>query len=65
MTRKENDEAICREVAHIAGDASGAAQAIRELERRRRLGLTAWIQHEGQVWFVVNKSDVMRKEAAQ
>lgn len=47
------DEALARQLADILGPSSAAAQAVAELDRRRRNGEDAFIARLGKTWLVV------------
>jgi len=46
------EEEMARKVAHIIGEQSAAARALREMDRRRSEGHGAWITYDGKTWFV-------------
>jgi hypothetical protein len=55
-------ESLARRVAYIMGDSSGAANALRELERKRMDGCVAWIELQTGVWIVGSLPPYERKE---
>lgn len=46
------DEAIAARIAHVIGDQSGAAFALKELKRQRDAGRDAWLTRQGTTWCV-------------
>lgn len=52
LNEPSRDEALARNVAHIIGDQSAAALALRDLDKRRATGQGAWITNVGKSWFV-------------
>jgi len=52
MSKTDDSEMLCRRVAHIMGESSGAAQAIKCLEAKRAEGMDAWVWNEGNKWLV-------------
>jgi hypothetical protein len=51
-TRDGEAEALARRIAAIMGEASAAAKAVSEVDRRRSEGLEAWIESATGVWIV-------------
>jgi hypothetical protein len=50
--RLQTDEAHARRVAHILGESSAAAEALQELDQRRRAGEDVGIFLVGPRWIV-------------
>lgn len=48
-------EALCQRIAGIMGEQSAAAQAIRDLNKRRAAGQVAWIESSKGMWLVGSK----------
>ena len=50
------NEALAERIAHIIGESSAAANALKELKRQRESGRTAWLTQHGRVWCVHSRS---------
>lgn len=64
MSTPIDAEALCRQTAHIMGEFSGAAQALRLLEAKRSAGFGAWVWLEGGRW-LVGWREAAKSEARQ